>query len=133
MNINAMTLDGADASSASPFAVLGEFIDRVLPRDTDVVLVLIGEDESVTEIRFISEKGWFEGKSNLNSTFPSERTKLSAFASTSEIGWTMLRFLRSSAENAMFRIKSSKSRAIELWLRRLEEDKLEYFVRLLVP
>ncbi len=132
MRIKSILFDREIVESMSPLDVLAEFLDRVLARDSDVCMVLVAEDGSETKLRYLHEKKWFELKSNLVSPdFPTVQANLKAFCKTSEIGWALLSFLRSTAQNVSIRVKSSKSAATELWLRKdeLKQGQLEFFVR----
>lgn len=120
--------------SMSPLEVLSEFLDRALARDGDVCVTFVGEDGTGAKLKYNHEKKWFELKSDMESTdFPTVRAGLSAYCKTAEIGWSLLTFVRSPAQNVLIRVKGSKRVALEMWLRKLEEEgQFEFFVRQVV-
>ena len=132
MRIKSMQFNRDIVESMSPLDVLSEFLDGALAREGDVCMTLVGEDDSETKLRYVHVNKWFELKSNLISAdFPTVRAGLSAFCKSSEIGWSLLTFLKSAAQNVSIRAKGSKKSATELWLRKIEGEsgQFEFFVR----
>lgn len=133
MNISAIRIDGDETNSMSHLESLFEFIGRVLRRDKDVTLTLVGTDGSEVELRYEHARNWFAALSGMGSSdFPTEKPSLVAYPKTTDVGWAILSLSRNKdATSLLLKVKCSKTESCEIYLRKLpsSEGSLEFFYR----